>query len=555
MPDQNILIVPSAIVVPDELRLDVGSVPTGMIPLRGKPMLEWIAEKYQDLNVEMIVSVHEEARAVKQYISNSQFDWTAVDIQSTTGLGETVEATLNNIKAERLENSGLYLNFADTLVSPIPDLNSGNYVSRKSVNRTYRWTTFRSSEGQIEQIVPKYERSSKKANQTFVGQFGITEPLGFCDALEKAQQQQLESESAFYSALENYLSGRSYTLNTPKTWIDVGHLDTYHQAKRDFLNTREFNELHVNAKNVITKRSDDTSTLVNEIEWYRKIPNELQPYLPRIYDSSTDPVDPYLKMEYIGYPSLSDIQLYGSHGKHIWNNIFYRLFNVLSEFREFSPDASRKRIRLDLEKMYISKTQNRLARLQSQDGFSEFFRKENVRVNGKYVPGINKLLDELETTIESGGLLNCDEFSIIHGDLCLPNVLYDPRNQIVKLIDPRGAFGDFNIYGDPRYDLAKLRHSFVGHYEHLINGRFTASVTESEDAHIKYDVETTQAQERRESQFDQALIDQYNTCLSEVKLIEALLYLSMVPLHSDSYERQLCMLGKGLTKIAPHLTE
>ena len=35
---------------------------------------------------------------------------------------------------------------------------------------------------------------------------------------------------------------------------------------------------------------------------------------------------------------------------------------------------------------------------------------------------------------------------------------------ILKMIDPRGMFGETKYYGDPYYDLAKLMHSCDGGY-------------------------------------------------------------------------------------------
>jgi hypothetical protein len=41
--------------------------------------------------------------------------------------------------------------------------------------------------------------------------------------------------------------------------------------------------------------------------------------------------------------------------------------------------------------------------------------------------------------------------------------------------------------------------------------------------------------------------------IETIKFIEALLFLSMVPLHSDSFERQQCMLAQGIEKFSPFL--
>ena len=51
------------------------------------------------------------------------------------------------------------------------------------------------------------------------------------------------------------------------------------------------------------------------------------------------------------------------------------------------------------------------------------------------------------------------EFSVIHGDPCFTNILIEETYNFMRLIDPRGSFGSFDIYGDSRYDLAKIFHS------------------------------------------------------------------------------------------------
>lgn len=209
-------------------------------------------------------------------------------------------------------------------------------------------------------------------------------------------------------------------------------------------------------------------------------------------------------------------------------------------------------IKSALEEMYLSKTQRRLDRLRDEERFKPFFLNEEVIVNGQAHPSLSEIIPQLNEVLTEIGLLERPSLSVIHGDLCLPNILYDPRNEILKVIDPRGEFGEFTIYGDPRYDLAKLRHSMVGHYEHLINGQYYVS-SSHETAEIEYTVRTTDDQDHRERRFDSVLETNTEIGLNEVKLIEALLFLSMVPLHSDSYERQLCMLGKGLEKVAPYV--
>ena len=548
----GLLLVPSAILVPDELRLDVGSVPTGMIPLEGKPMMEHLVDAYADLELERVVAVGEGSDSIRKHISRSDHDWKVVDASSSSSIGETVLTTLNAFNADQLCERPLYVNFADTLISPIRRATSENVVSYQRRDRTYRWTTFNIESGRITGVVGKGKRGDSGRKPCFAGQFGLLDANTFRQTLQETPAQSDNGLDYFYRALLSYLDTTDYKLLEPDSWIDVGHLDTYHRAKKRFLNAREFNELENFGKNVITKRSEDTETLINEITWYQNIPKELQPYLPRIYNYSTDLEDPYVKMEYIGYPSLSDLQLHGSHGQHIWNNIFHQMFNMHHEFQAYTADAEQKTIKNSLKNMYLQKTRRRLNRLRDDDRFTPIFEAENVQVNGTDYPSVDKMLKSLDEVVAESNLLNREYLSIIHGDLCLPNILYDPRNEILKLIDPRGKFGDFDIYGDPRYDYAKLRHSIVGHYEHLINNQFEADV-DIDNAELYYQIHTTKEQDKREARFDSMLVSQTDVDIQEIKLIEALLFLSMVPLHNDSYKRQLSMLSQGIEKFAPFI--
>ena len=70
---------------------------------------------------------------------------------------------------------------------------------------------------------------------------------------------------------------------------------------------------------------------------------------------------------------------------------------------------------------------------------------------------------------------------ISHGDLCFSNILFDTRVESIKCIDPRGITpkGEYSIYGDRRYDLAKLYHSVVGLYDFIIAGRYSLDLNET----------------------------------------------------------------------------
>lgn len=551
---KDILLVPSAILVPNELRLDIGSIPTGMIPLEGRPALEHIAEAYDDYELERVIAVEQSVDTIRQYATRSEYEWKLVEVTESENLAETIQKVLQTYDHDELISRNLYLNFADTIVSPIQPIEEKNYISYRYTDRVYRWTTFSFNDGNIEEITPKYSQTDIDEKPTFVGQFAFTDINSFQNALTATKADSTKGIAHFYRALMYYLSDSEYELFQPKRWLDLGHLDTYYESRKQSVNTREFNDIKINKKNVMVKRSDDTDTLINEISWYTELPASLKPYLPQVYDWSTDHAEPWIKLEYIGYPSLSDLQLYSGHSEYIWNSIFYHLLDMLSEFDDFKVEADQHRVKTALETMYIEKTNRRLERLRQDARFTPFFESDTVKINGEEHPSVETILENLREIVVEFGLLEKEDLSVIHGDLCLPNILYDPRNSIIKLIDPRGDFDGFTTHGDYRYDLAKLRHSFVGNYEHLIYNQFQAQA-EPEAPSLSYEVFTTDAQDKRGRQFDTILENQTTESLDSVMLIEALLFLSMVPLHNDDFERQACMLAKGLEKVTPFIEQ
>ena len=136
-------------------------------------------------------------------------------------------------------------------------------------------------------------------------------------------------------------------------------------------------------------------------------------------------------------------------------------------------------------------------------------------------------------------LANC-EFgaqTVIHGDLCLSNILYDFRTRAVRVIDPRGEDLDGypTIYGDPEYDLAKLYHSFVGGYDLILAGRY--ELTEVANG-LSFDLSATSLQ----SQISDLFLSELSTRVTSegrdgIVARNLLLFISMLPLHAESSER------------------
>ncbi|MGA5691410.1 hypothetical protein [Cytobacillus pseudoceanisediminis] len=303
--------------------------------------------------------------------------------------------------------------------------------------------------------------------------------------------------------------------------------------KDNLVQSRYFNKIMFNKKsNTIIKTSEDEQKLSNEILWYLKLPNELKKYTPKIIDYSLKKNNIFIELEYIPFLTLS--QLLINKQDVDWVFILQKIKKIHEIFKGYvSKTELNSTCFYD---MYIKKTRNRLSDYFKQSTIAQKTNEEGlISINNQIMKCPLQLLELNKEKIEK--LSDISQLTLLHGDLCFSNIMLDPQSNKIKVIDPRGSFGEVGIFGDNRYDLAKIRHSLNG-YEHIINDLFELRVKAH---HIEYNILMEPSQVNILRLWDKENSD----LLKEVKLIEALLFLSMIPLHRDYPNRQLIMYCHG----------
>jgi aminoglycoside phosphotransferase len=317
-----------------------------------------------------------------------------------------------------------------------------------------------------------------------------------------------------------------------ENWFDFGNLESLINSKKSLLRPRHFNQLIIDPLlNTITKISEKNEKLEDELNWYSLLPEELKILTPRIISRNKNATQVTITQEFYGYPTLSELFVYGDLSIPVWESIIQYLFEIHKLFSIYTKSVSVENSKI----MYIDKTQERINQLLQDDTWKEIWNYETININGKTFPNIPTILKKLDPSIVN--LTQIETYSIIHGDYCLSNLLYDLNNQIVRMIDPRGSFGQKGIYGDPRYDIAKLRHSVAGLYDYMVADLFTVSF---EGNNFTFEILEDEKNIELEKYMD-ACILKYGYHINEIKLIEALLFLSMIPYHADYPARQQIM--------------
>lgn len=257
----------------------------------------------------------------------------------------------------------------------------------------------------------------------------------------------------------------------------------------DQYNCRYFNNIKVD-KNIITKSSTNIKKIKSEYDYYYYLPNKLKMYFVQPFNFKIINDVASYNMEKINIKNSAELFLSGQ----LKENSFISILDNISLFKNSMPQKLNNSIKQS-EYLVIEKTYKRILQIQH---------------NKKEIDLFNRIKKAYEYFIKYR--TNWD-LSISHGDLCLSNILWIDNVSMIKFIDPRGAETKNDIFMDNYYDLAKLSHSIDGGYESII-------------------YET-----KNKNNILKPILDNYlesNGIIYELlKVYEASLFLSMVPLHID----------------------
>lgn len=541
---QHAILIPTSRFVAEGMRSEVGKIPPVVIPIQGKTLLDLMVKERNRVfpTAPIFLVVNQGKELVWELLSRNAYDNVhTIEVPELPDLGETIEFALGKIKL--FKDLQVTINFGDTLVS-FETLPTDDTIYYESCRESYLWTSFEQKAGKISKIIDRYGSESLAVSDVFVGAFNIRNPALFLKELRRTKRRHIKDVSKFYSALHGYLSRRDYKIQKAPTWLDFGHVENYHRARRCSSIARSFNSLEFNDyRPTVTKTSSHADKLRNEIKWYLDLPRDFKCYAPQVINY--DLKKPAVELEYYGYPTLAELFTTAGHGLEIWWPIIQSINKILQEMRHYSSKTPAPQRREILSEMYIEKTRQRIAELDSHPVLGALAN-ESLSINGKRLPSLKSFTKVLPKICKAAGILHSPGFTLIHGDLCFSNILFDTRMRLAKLIDPRGSFGKPGIYGDPRYDLAKILHSTEGKYDLVKSNQFFAIV---EGDSINYSLYTKPIQETAAKFFREVLSGSFKDEFNEASLIESLLFASLISLHNESLHHQIAFLAIALTKL------
>jgi len=521
------LVILSGAYIGDEMAAEFGAIPPSFLPLGGKRLFEHQA-KLTKGNV--YISLPEEFDIPKiDQIRLDALGLNVVRVPNELSLRNSMQRVLKTLDLP----NGVEILFGDTLVyGPCPD--SKDLASFQNDPAHHFWSYF-SEENPKKPFVSGLGDGINQ-RRILCGHFRFSASQVFADMLEKATD--------FVDALNLYDARIPLKKCMVETWFDFGHLALYYQSKRNFSVARAFNSLEADGKTV-RKSSAQTNKIRAEAGWYKNLPMELKLFAPKYL--GTDDRD-YLagyRMEYVYQPLLSDLSVFGKLPGNVWSQILGRCFEFLKIARQEkpqpgSPETARQFSDDFFRYMFAEKTRNRLA---------VYLEAQNIQpdtcysLNGLKLPKIGDIVDLLLANIRP---TEPADISFLHGDFFFGNTFFDFRSTHVTVIDPRAMLADgaFSLYGDHRYDVAKLAHSIVGAYDHIVNAR--SGLTKISSFDWRFSPTDIQSPEGLEGLMFESALNTFGIGRIELLSMTALLFFSMLPLHSDSTERQEHLFANAL---------
>ena len=486
------------------LQIEFGQLPLAFIPINGKRLYEiqiqFLNKKYK--NNKIFITIPENFDPGEA--DTKKLREKKISIIKANSLLKALE----NLKKNFSTKEGLIIHQGDRLVIDCPK--RLNEVAVAEIDNDYNYN--------FEYI----ERSDDK-NKIYAGIYAFKNYRLFIQSLAK------ENEN-FHKALLRYTILERIHHDISKKWFDLGNIKNYFYTKSVFTTERSFNVLKIK-NSVVSKSGNDRRKIINEANWYEKVPSFLKIYVPQ-YFYKNNKCSSY-SIEYLNNQSLSDLFVFGRHSIGFWKLILDKLNNYLLSASSYNVKSKPTSI----ENLSLEKTKLRLLQIKKQlkiDLDTEYF------INNNKIDSINNMFADCSERI----LKQKPLYGFLHGDLCLSNILFDSRSSNIKLIDPRAEDSnkEFSNYGDINYDIAKLGHSFIGYYDFILAGQYNLKRKKN-----KIDFEIFNNFER----------DEINNYIFQYKFFNGksfidflpiiiTLFLSMIPLHNDSKKKQYALLANSM---------
>lgn len=483
-----------------------------LVRIGKKPALSYIVEAYPQ-DVEIVVTLGHFSSHVKDFLELAYpaRKFTFINVDKYEGPGSSLGYSI--LQAKSAIDCPFVFHACDTVVKdPIPEPSKNWLGGFKAKSSTH----YRSLDVSMGHVTKINEKGELNYDYDYIGLAGIFNYAEFFAAIEEIYiQNPMNHQMSDCDALTKMLAAHRFFHQIFHYWYDIGNSDSLKTA-RDSIDDK-FDVLDKLEESIflfddcVIKFFHDKNICANRVERAKL----LKGIVPNVLDSREN----FYKYEFIKGDLFADSCTESKFRDFLrWSqaNLWVRKQDRNSAFYERCHD------------FYFTKTYKRIDKFLKDNAMSD----QETKINGELVPPLNSLLKR----VDEKWLCNVDAYQF-HGDYILDNIIETESSFV--LLDWRQDFGGQLELGDIYYDLAKLNHNLV--FNHDIVNRNLYEIKVGED--ISCDILRSHVLVNCQNILFEA-ISGSRLDLKKVKVITALVWLNMAPLHHYPLNHFLFYFGK-----------
>jgi choline kinase/mannose-6-phosphate isomerase-like protein (cupin superfamily) len=475
-----------------------------LLPINNRAIISHIIDKFPK-EYEFIIAIGYKGDSIREYceLSFPTHKFTFVEIDNVDGINSG--PGYSALQCKSYLQRPFYIATCDCLIdSPLPHLD-GNWLGIQPTSYPEKYSTVQLSGNNIIGYSNKNENGYDMA---FIGLAGIWDYGVFWKQLE---DNIVEGEivSAF-NIPSNYPTFKAKKLK----WLDTGNLDDLNKTK-EYLNDKPLSlqkdnsEITYKEGNTFIKFTPNKSVLGNRIirakELGGKIPDNFK---------YTNNFISYKWQEGSTLYEIDMLEVYIKFLEELKSNISTQSQNSVEHIKKFYVDKTNERLKLFIDKTNIN------------------YYIQSHNINGIDYPSMESIFSKIDfKQFESNPF-----YPAFHGDLQFDNIVYKLGQKKFTYIDWRESFGGYTDGGDIYYDLAKMYGGCIIPYHKMKNEDNIIFVQGDYSVTYSYDVSSDLT--KFKDVYEEWIINN-GFDLDKVKLLTAIIFLNMSPLHDDKFSKML----------------
>lgn len=476
-----------------------------LLPINNKAVISHIIEKFPS-TYDFIITKGYKGDVIEEYCRiahpNHNFTFVTIDKYEGEGTGPGYSA----LKCEGYLQRPFYFIAGDCIIDgEIPPIDYNWVGASATLSPEIYSTMLIDSSNNVKLFSNK---SNNGFDNAFIGLAAIWDYKIFWKELNSRIK-----NGEIISAFENPLS---YPILKARyfRWFDTGSPDGLCETKKYFNDiplslSKKNSDIIYKEKNKILKFFESQSTLIN----LEKRSECLKDLLPNNLKFTEN----FMTYDWVEGKTLYDIGSVEIYMKFL-EFFNQRIFSVVSPNDE------------SIHEFYIDKTNNR--KQMFLERFSNRYYDTEFMINGVKYNSMKNLYEKLNIKL----LENTFFYTEFHGDLQFANIIYSEKEDKFVYIDWRENFGKSIDSGDLHYDLGKLYGGILISYN-LMTNENNIRIIENDDV-IVYEYNTPDDLIKFKPEFEN-WAKKLGFSLNHIKLVTALIYLNMSPLHDDNFSKLL----------------